>query len=280
MDGRDLHCCFVVQAIVPYYYDLNQVLALPMGFRYRNRYQRQWVEPNLRDDASRALGRRVLIIMRDRERARLVPARWARIVVAQTVGDILYFEYLLEELVAYSREPERREADIEKYTAILDRNHPGLPGSPGEDLVRPSVFLSAAGPEFPTASADDLAAWGNVVAAVATADIYEKVDFLKIVGLSAADEQEVRVRGERYELTANTVYTLRVFQTMPNFGDGRVAPHDLVLKTFPEHIALLRPRQRAVGKYDMLTFVLKVLDLPSGDHTPIEIEHEAAGHPG
>lgn len=119
-----------------------------------------------------------------------------------------------------------------------------------------------------------------MVDAVATAGIYEKVDFLKIVDLSSSSREGAVVRGERYELAANTVYTLRVFQTMPNFGDGRVEPHDLVLKTFPEHIALLRPRQRAVGKYDMLTFVLKVLDLPSGDHTSIEIEHEAPDHAG
>jgi hypothetical protein len=115
---------------------------------------------------------------------------------------------------------------------------------------------------------------------VATADIYEKVNFLKIVGLAAADDEAAHLRGERYELAANTVYTLRVFQMMPNFGDGHVAPHDLVLKTFLEHIALLRPRQRAVGKYDMLIFVLKVLDLPSGDRTSIEIDHEAPGPPG
>jgi hypothetical protein len=184
MDAKDLDCCFVVQATVPYYDDLNQVLALPAGFRYRNRYHRQWVEPNLRDDASRALGRRVLIILRDRERARLVPTRWGRIAVAQAIGDILHFEYLLEDLIAYGREPDQREADIQKYTAILSRYHKDLPGSPGKDLTRPSVFLSAAGPDLPTASADDLASWGNVVDAVATADIYEKVNFLKVVELS------------------------------------------------------------------------------------------------
>ncbi len=49
MDGaaarRDLHCCFIIQAAIPYFYDLNQILALPAGFRYHNRYNQQWVDP-------------------------------------------------------------------------------------------------------------------------------------------------------------------------------------------------------------------------------------------
>jgi hypothetical protein len=47
MDGKDLDCCFVVQATVPYYDDLNQVLALPAGFRYRNRYQRSAISASV-----------------------------------------------------------------------------------------------------------------------------------------------------------------------------------------------------------------------------------------
>jgi hypothetical protein len=269
------HCCFIIQAVRPYFYDLNQILALPTGFRYHNRYNQQWVDPNLRGNIAQLLGRRVLIIMRDRERNRLVPARWATISVAQSVGDVYYFEYRLGDLIEYAGDPQSRETNIAQYTETLQRFHAELPGTAGMDLTSPSVFQSAAGNQFPTVSADNLSHWGNVVGAVATATIYEKIDFLKIVDLSTADGSAAApVLDEAFRVSPNTVYVLRVFQTIPNFGDGSVIPHDIRLLTFTDHIASLRARQRAVGKYDMLSYVLKVLDLPSNEHTSIEVAHD------
>jgi hypothetical protein len=279
----DQHCCFVIQAVPPYHYDLNQILALPAGFRYHNRYDEQWIDPNVRDNTSQLIGRSLLIVMRDRDRNRLVPVRWARLVVAQPIGNIVYFEYLLGDLIAYGRKADEREANIDQYTRLLQRYRADLPGTAGKDLTTPSVFLSAVGRDrdLKTAPAADLSEWGNVVAAVATASIYEKVDFLKLVDISSADgRRPAKLTGELYEVAANTVYTLRVFQTMPNFGDGVVIPHDISLHTFPDHIASLRARQRAVGKYDMLTFVLKILDLPPNERTSIEVAHESTYQPG
>jgi len=40
------------------------------------------------------------------------------------------------------------------------------------------------------------------------------------------------------------------------------------------HITALRAKLQAVGKYDMLTFVIKVLDLAPGERTAMEIPHE------
>src|SRR5215471_16916303 len=107
--GRDLHCCFVIQAVPPYHYDMNQVLALPTGFIYHNRYNESWVDPNLYDNVEDLTRRRVLLIMRDKARNRLVPARWATIEVAQSVGDIFFFEYRLGDLIEYSRASNTRE---------------------------------------------------------------------------------------------------------------------------------------------------------------------------
>jgi hypothetical protein len=277
MEGADgdLHCCFVIQAVPPYHYDLNQMLALPSGFRYRNRYSETWVDPNLRSNIKQLRQKRLLLVMRDKERNRLVPARWATIDHAQPVGNVFYFEYRLGDLVEYSREPDTRETEIHAYTRTLRRYHAELPGTPHADLTTPSVFLSAAGNQLPTAPADDLTHWGNVVGAVATAAVYEKVDFLKVVDLRTSHhKRKAALVNDRYEVAPNTVYTLLVFQTMPNFGDGIVEPHDVNLLTFPGHVASLRNRQRAVGKYDMLTFDLKVLDLPPNERTSIEVAYD------
>ncbi len=278
---KDLHCCFIIQAVPPYHADFTQVLALPTGFRYHNRYSEQWVDPNLRNNIRQLQGKRVLMIMRDRERNRLVPVRWSKIDVAQAIGNIYYFEHLLGDLVVYSRDSTDSEAEIDRYTTILHTYHNELPGSPNTDLTSPSVFLSSAGRDIQTAPASDLSRWGNLVAAVGTASIYLKADFLKVVGLITPDQRRTaKLAGEQYEVSPNTVYTLKVFQTIPNFGDGRVDPHDLRLLAFSGHVASLRDRQRAVGKYDMLSFDLKVLNLPSGERTTIEVQHEPRYEPG
>jgi hypothetical protein len=279
-ESRDQHCCFVIQAVKPYHYDLNQILALPSGFRYRNRYDQRWVDPNLHGNIGRLKERDLLIVMRDKERNRLVPARWATIDAAQAIGGILYFEYILGGFVVYRNDPNDREEDIADYTETLRRFRSGLPGRPGEDLMTPSVFETAAGYTFDQEPEDDLTHWGNVVQAVATASVYEKVDFLRVVDLRAVDSTPAPVVDEQYQVSPNTVYLLRVFQQVPNFGDGLVTPHDLELRAFPDDVASLRSRQRAVGKYDMLTFVLRVLDLRPNDRTSIEIEHERTDERG
>jgi hypothetical protein len=280
-DG-DLHCIFIIQAVAPYHYDLNQILALPSGFRYHNRYSQAWVDRNLQQGIVDQLHhKRLLLIMRDKARNLLVPVRWATIELVQPIGGVYYFEYRLGELIDYKSDAGLRNQEIEHHTQTLGQYHSALPGTPGTDLTSPSVFLSAAGTQFPTAPADDLAHWGNVVAAVATAEIYEKVDFLKIVGLRTSDKRKrASLVGDGYLVAPNTVYTLLIFQTMPNFGDNIVEPHDLRLLTFPGHVASLRERQRAVGKYDMLTFDLKVLDLPSNERTSIEVAHDESYKPG
>ena len=43
------HVCFIIHDGRPYCFDLNEILALPAGLRYRNRFAQQWIEPGLRD---------------------------------------------------------------------------------------------------------------------------------------------------------------------------------------------------------------------------------------
>jgi hypothetical protein len=270
------HCCLIVQATYPYHYDLVEILALPSGLTYHNRYDERWIDPNLRHDIATAVDRRLIIIMRDQEWTRLVPVRWATVTWAQAIGGVFFLEYVLDDLVSYRPGKGERNSDILHYSDALKRCHPGLSGTAAADLTPPAVFLSAAGRDFPTASATDLSQWGNVVGAVATAAIYEKVNFLKIVDLQAGDGTAAKISGQYFRVLPNTVYKLRLFQTMPNFGDGKQEAQVIRLTAFPDHVALLRPEQRAVGKYDMLTFALKVLDLRPKEHVLIEVEYLSA----
>jgi hypothetical protein len=127
------------------------------------------------------------------------------------------------------------------------------------------------------ASADDLTLWGNSVTAVTTAEIYERAEFLKVLGLFDLQGDASPVDDEHYVIRANTVYQLRVFQYVPVPGDApTVLPHDIDVVTFSDHFVQLRPKQRAVGKYDMLIFVLKTRRLPPRERSAIEIPHNPA----
>lgn len=82
---------------------------------------------------------------------------------------------------------------------------------------------------------------------------------------------------EHYVIRPNMVYRLRVSQYIPVPGTPPiVTPHDIDVATFPDHFVQLRARQRAVGLYDELIFMLKSRRLPPKERSAIEITHNPA----
>lgn len=267
------HACFIIHAHRPYCFDLNEALALPSGLRYRSRFDFQWVAANLREDINKLTNREVLIILRDPEHNMLIPVRWGRIITVLPVGKVVFFEYILDDLIQYSTAPNVRQEEIIARTNIIADQHDWLPGPQGEPMTRASVFLSTAAIGLPRADASDLTAWGNAIAAIATAPVFFGIEFLKIVGLYGSDGKSKPISHESFVVRPNTVYTLRVWQQIAEPPEIVVPFHSVEVKTFPDHIIALRYRQQAVGKYDMLTFVLRVLTLDRGERTAIEIPH-------
>jgi hypothetical protein len=267
------HACFIIHAHRPYCFDLNEALALPSGLRYRNRFDFQWVAANLRDEIKKLLGRQVLLVLRDPDHNTLIPVRWGNVVTVLPVGKVVFFEYILGDLIQYSTAPNVRHEEIVARTKDFSDQHDWLPGPLGAAMTSPSVFLSTAGAGLPKVDASDLTAWGNAVSALATAPVYSGIEFLKIVGLYGSDGRSKTISNESYVVRPNTVYTLRVWQQIAEPPQIVVPAHSVEVRTFPDHIIALRYRQQAVGKYDMLTFVLRVLTLGRGERTAIEIPH-------
>lgn len=274
--GSD-HYCFIIHDNLPYCYDINFVLALPSGSRYRNRFRKSWVEGNLHDNIATMIGANVLIILRVQEQNILIPVRWGTIKEAQQFGGIYYFEYVLGDLIAYSAEPAQRSTEISYSTKLFSDMHVWLPGTAGQMLTEPSVFRSTAGSHLQLRPGDDFTAWGNGVEAVITAPIYDKAEFLKVLGLFDLRGRASPVIDEHYVIRSNTVYQLRVFQYVPAPpGTSTTAPHDIEVVTFTDHFVQLRPKQRAVGLYDELIFVLKSKRLPPKERSAIEIPYNPA----
>jgi hypothetical protein len=270
---RDPHLVFIINSEVPYRYDLNQILALPPGFRYRNRFNMQWVQPELHDTLNEKIGMRTLLVFRDMDNCHLVPARWATIVDVNTIGHIAYFEYILGPLIKFPSDAQVRRQEVLARTQRLVQLHAWLPGHAGQPLLDPSVFQSVAGHSLPTVDTDELNAWGDTVSAVAAAPAFEGIEFLKVVGLEDDKGAPTPTAGEGFRVEEGREYKLKIFQYMPNPGAVAVQSHPIECKTFAESVVPLRERQQAVGKYDMLTFPLHVRSLEAGTTTSLEIPH-------
>jgi len=271
--NKNQHCCFIINSILPYRYDINQIVALPSGFTYRNRWAERWVDPSLFDDIANLENKPVLLILRDFDQDRLIPLRWGRLYLAQRIGTIFYFEYELEDFVRYGADATKRTHQVEGFNRAFHSYHPENSSAPREG-IEPSVFLSGIGSELERATFDDFDNWGNVVNAVGTVKAYEAVEFLKIVGTTSLDKNPAKIHERHYELQPNAVYEMRLFQFIPNPGEGELEPHDIELNTSSKQIMVLQERQRAVGKYDMLRFVFRVEDLRHGESSFIEVLHK------
>lgn len=274
--AADTHVCFIIHASRPYCFDLNDILALPSGFRYRNRFDLQWVEPTIRDNIEGLVGQRVLLTLRDPENSRLVPVRWGQLITAERYGRITFYEYRLGDLIEYDSNEKVQEQEIISHTKKFGSHHPWLPGPAGHDLDEPSVFRTTVGNGLDTVDASDGKAWGNVVSAVATASIFHRVEFLKIMGIFSVDDRPASISDEAFVLAPDSVYNLKVIQYVPSpgqRGQDTIPPHPIELTTFPTHIIALRSKQQAVGKYDRLTFAIRVKSLPPGERTEMEVPH-------
>ena len=264
---------FVIHDSVPYCYEINAILALPRGFRYRNRFATQWVEPNLRDTIANLQGKPVLLVLRDQEENKLIPFRWATIALAERSGNMFYFEYLVQELILYPDDSAGIEAQIQQATAAFARYHTWLPGTQGVGLDerQPSVFASRAGASLPRAEIDSASEWGATVNAVSTPQVYEGSEFLRVLGMRTLEGQDAQVQNESFVIKRDTVYQVRVLQNIPRPGTKRVVPHEVELHSFSDHFIALKPTQRAVGKYDLLNFVIKTRDLRPNERSALEI---------
>ena len=130
-DHRGEHLCLIIHSHRPYCFDLNEIMALPSGFRFRNRFDIQWTHPDLRQDIESTAGKRVLLILRDVENNKLIPFRWGTLFNVERIAKVVIFDYRLDELVLYSNDDGVIGEEINSWTRALAQRHDWLPGDVG-----------------------------------------------------------------------------------------------------------------------------------------------------
>ena len=261
--------CFIINSIIPYKFDVNQIVALRTGLTYRNRWKSQWVEPALSNNISELKSKEVLLVLRDWKKDRLIPLRWGTIYLATKIGDVFYFEYQLGDLVKYDSDEDARSKQIDAINRKFVQLHSGIARAI-DGPIKPSVFMSQIHMQLEHSLDTDLDAWGNLVSALGDVEAFNGIEFIKIIDIKHLDERAI-IKGRAFELYANSTYELSVFQTIPKTEESP-PPHDIELKVLDSQVAVLRGKQRAVGRYDVLRFIFRIKDI-AGETGIMELVH-------
>lgn len=266
-------CCFIVHAVQPYKYDAMQILTVPEGFEYRLRYDVQWVDPALRSNIEGLEEKQALVIFCDDSKNRFVPFRWARITTAHKVGSFFYFELELGALCKYESELQACEAQVQAFNDTFIAFHPDkLVEKEGKKILELCVLMSKVGQHVAAVPFEEVTNWGNVVSVIGKAKVFEMAEFLKVLDLKDGSGRIVKPRKGGFALSEGKTYSLRILQIVPAKPEAsKWDPHDIELRAFSEQIKILRAHQRAVGKYDVLTYVIKVASLSAEERTAMEL---------
>lgn len=203
----------VIDAIRPYAYEINNILALPAGFTYRCRYRQRRVRVDR--PVERLRDTNGLVILRCLEDARLYPIRKIHIDAARKVGDIVYIQYMLGDRVKLSSAQSERQVQIDHFNELVLPNL-AEPNEPGVDLTH-MVFFGIDFCYFLDESSDEPCTederWGNIVDELRRLPIYQEFDFLKVVSLLDEHQRPVPlVDGTGYQLRPAGTYELEMLQ--------------------------------------------------------------------
>jgi hypothetical protein len=267
-DGRLAY--IVINSVVPYGYELNNVLAPPAGFSYRGRYKRKWIGPR---DPTRLSNRWAMLVLRDYytskdvAASRFVPLRYARVGDVKPYGSVARFEYELGEYVALPSEPEQRGAVLAQFNACVEKDIDSLRNvvesrypnrfRPGD--ITPLVYLAEDRSKDFQDHEDqgEDARWGNIVDELTRRAPYETFDFLKVIRLTVGRANGVApIKDGAAILAPDTIYEMDVLQLTPAAGaeaPGR-SNHLLHLRADADELRVLRSPFPIVGKYDVYTF--------------------------
>lgn len=283
-NDTDKYMYLIPNTIVPYGYELVHILAYPKGFRYRFRFDEEWVEEKVKNKSSDLSGKEAIIVFRDKEKAKFYPVRYAVIESVRKIADIYYIEYILDEIVEYDSKESLRDKQLQNFNSEFVTYHNKLDNNkPGEDM-KPLVLLSnfdfhlqLTNKNFSSSDEPDKDSerFGNVIEVIKDINLYEGFEFIKVIDIcSTKDNQLVDVSKKSLQLKEDTDYALRILQRIPKATQkDRESPNDIELSSDNRHITVVRGQQRAVGKYDILTFIFRTMPHSGGERSFLDIIH-------
>ncbi len=278
---------FIPNAIEPYGFEIVNILAYPDGFKYRFRFDEEWVHDKVKYNPEELIGKTGYIILRDKDNAKFYPVRNCTVLSARKIGSTFYFEYELNDIVDYdSKEPLRKE-QINNFNKDFMSFHSGdiSNNTNGADM-KPLVLLSNYeldiknrnySGQSPERSFEQ---WGNIISSIKDIKyndkiFYDDIEFIRIVDIENAGDNHDKAKATdyAYQLLEGKDYIVRIFQNSVNRDTSNKAIREIKISVDEQYITPVRDAQRAVGKYDVLTFAIRT-NRRSGCRTSfIDINH-------
>jgi hypothetical protein len=255
----------VFNTVEPYGYELVNLLAYPDGFTTRFRFEDDWVDASLGIPEKNTLG---YIVLRNLDTSKLFPVRRFLLLNYSKIGSIHYLQCVLGELFAFDSDEGRRATQLDEFNKSFGtvRTEIETTNKPGEHM-RPLVFMSSYDPPLmdfnsKATESDDKnnERWANFLSVIRDIDFYKDVEFLRIVQVSEQEcpDRRAPVKDHSYILKRSLNYEVVVAQYRPSGLGKRTEPRDIKLQCDDKNVISVRPRQRAVGKYDILSFILRI----------------------
>jgi hypothetical protein len=283
MSKNDQYLIIIPNAITPYGYELTKIMAYPKGFRYRFRFDEEWVHEEVRNNFLNLVGKKGLIIIRDMDEAKFYPIRYFILKHIRRIGTIYYFEYELGEFIDFSSDEGIKSNQLADFNSKFKEFHKSkiISNNPGEHM-RPLVLLTRFELNIKNEhyiSSDiegrEFEQWGNIVTLTTHINFYDGVEFIKLI---KAEPMKLNGRKSYFKndflyLKECEDYNLMILQLVPKGGLVKPRPRDILVKSDSKYIEILRNRARAVGKYDVLTFLFRVRANTGGHNSFLDIEH-------
>ena len=277
----DKHLVIIPNTISPYGYETVPVLATPTGFQYRFRFDEEWVQNSIvhRSDLN---GKEGYIVLREFKTGRLLPIRYFRVVSFNKIGKIYYIEVTLGELVPYDSDENHRQKQIVSFNTKFSEFNSSIfkTNSPG-DKMAPLVFLTnfslQINNEHRSSDLDEqLEGWGNILTCFKDIDFFTDVQFLRLIDAEPVDSNvgKASFRDGQLILLERADYKIQLAQFITKISRSDIPQTDIKISGDNRTISVLRGVQRAVGKYDVLTFIIRVNKYGGSGATFLDLQYQ------
>ena len=250
----------------PYGYEFVNILCLPHGIKGRFRFSDKWVSEEFKTNFKEYCGKRINILLRDKETAVFSPLRKAIVDDISKIGDTYYIQYTLKGFFEYDSKESVRKEQLECYRKEFSKYHTDLCNNRPDTDMNPLVFGSNFEHDFVNKHYDalettmkDLEVFQNIIDTIKGLSFFTAVTFTKIIQLRQANNSNiVPIVDGRYILKEETDYEFSIFQTAPTLSLKEVlTPNDIEIFSDAKYVSIIKGKQRAVGKYDIFNMLFR-----------------------
>jgi hypothetical protein len=277
----DRNLVIIPNTISPYGYETVPVLASPDGFQYRFRFGEEWVQDSIvhRPDLN---GKQGYIVLREFKTGHLLPIRLFAVKSFNKIGKIYYIEVILGKLVSFdSEETHRQKQKNSFHKDFLEFNSAIIKSSPSGSDMSPLVFLTNFSLQINNAhrSSDldeEMESWGNILTCLKDIDFFTDVQFLRLMSVEPIDIDfgKASFGNGQLALMEGADYKIQLAQFITKTSSSSIPQTDIKISGDNRIISVLRGVQKAVGKYDVLTFIIRVNRYQWAGATFLDVQYQ------